>query len=360
MKTTAMIRKTRTADNRSMTHNDRSGKDIKKTSHIDHDKTCDNNIIIPTQNIDDFYEKYFRKSLNEFNKRTHHKQKTMDDLKKQVGAKPYLEFIIQFGNKDDIGINSDGVYRETAREMLIDTLFRFKEKYPQLHIVGAYIHMDEATPHLHVDAIPVAVNCKRGLKIQPNFKQALIQMGYGSDTDTLHDNPTTRFSKDCDNILTEIMEEHGIERIKGQSKGQKHLETAEFKAQQIEIETALVINEFKYATIKCERQKANYERNKKILQAQEAERNRNDAFSPYLKLVGDHEELEYYRKITKDISELCQMLFPVELVNNLPHKKKELVEKLNHALTCLGKPFMYLKLPHKEIENPCHDYEPDR
>lgn len=44
-------------------------------------------------------------------------------------------------------------------------------------VVGAYIHNDEATPHMHIDYVPVATYSK-GLKTRVSNDKALNQMGY--------------------------------------------------------------------------------------------------------------------------------------------------------------------------------------
>ena len=40
------------------------------------------------------------------------------------------------------------------------------------------LHMDEATPHLHVDFVPVATAQSRGLSTRVSMKQALKQQGF--------------------------------------------------------------------------------------------------------------------------------------------------------------------------------------
>ena len=40
----------------------------------------------------------------------------------------------------------------------------FEERNPNLKLIGAYIHMDEASPHLHLDYVPVAHGYSRGLE----------------------------------------------------------------------------------------------------------------------------------------------------------------------------------------------------
>ena len=39
----------------------------------------------------------------------------------------------------------------------------FEDRNPGLELIGAYIHMEEASPHMHFDYIPVAEGYKNGV-----------------------------------------------------------------------------------------------------------------------------------------------------------------------------------------------------
>lgn len=39
----------------------------------------------------------------------------------------------------------------------------FQKRNPYLHAFSAHLHMDEETPHVHVDFVPAVCNSKRGL-----------------------------------------------------------------------------------------------------------------------------------------------------------------------------------------------------
>ena len=54
----------------------------------------------------------------------------------------------------------------------------FAERNPHLRVFNMVLHMDEATPHLHVDFIPVATEQSRGLSTRVSMKQALKQQGF--------------------------------------------------------------------------------------------------------------------------------------------------------------------------------------
>ena len=86
-------------------------------------------------------------------------------------TEPFREAVVQIGNKDK------QLPRWESNEILQKFLKRFQENNPQLVVVGAYIHNDEATPHMHIVYVPVATYSK-GLKKRVSNDKALNQMGF--------------------------------------------------------------------------------------------------------------------------------------------------------------------------------------
>ena len=62
----------------------------------------------------------------------------------------------------------------------------FQQRNPTLRVFSAHLHMDEATPHLHIDFIPYITESKRGVDTRVSMKQALGTLGFkgGSRGDT--------------------------------------------------------------------------------------------------------------------------------------------------------------------------------
>lgn len=81
--------------------------------------------------------------------------------------------IVQVGDKDDFMI--DPIYKVYANDILKEWVQGFEERNPQLKIYNAVIHNDEASPHLHINFVPVAEGYKRGLEKQVSFDRAIIQ-----------------------------------------------------------------------------------------------------------------------------------------------------------------------------------------
>lgn len=164
----------------SQEHNRRNSKYTDKQKHIDKSRK-DDNIIFVDKNIKEVYKELFAESIAEYNakqKRSDRKindyyQKIKNDKRKNV----CYECIVQIGDKDDTGYSS-------PKEIQALTKFinGWEERNPNLKLVGAYMHNDEGTSHLHIDYIPVSYDNTRGMKVQNSLAGALKQQGFGSKT----------------------------------------------------------------------------------------------------------------------------------------------------------------------------------
>ena len=85
----------------------------------------------------------------------------------------------------------------------------FQERNPQLRVFSAHLHMDEATPHLHIDFVPFTTGSKRGLDTRVSLKQALATQGFkgGSRGDT----EWSQWIQSEKEQLAAVMERYGIE-----------------------------------------------------------------------------------------------------------------------------------------------------
>lgn len=120
---------------------------------------------------------------------------------------------------------------------MIRTLQKFYEEfennYPRLKVIGAVIHLDEATPHLHLDIIPYAEGEKKGLKHKVSFEKAIEQMGFTAEeslVNTEKKNPLifNGFRNNSMRLLEDLMNNENLEReIKNNTKN--HLEVKAFK-----------------------------------------------------------------------------------------------------------------------------------
>lgn len=141
--------------------------------------------------------------------------------------KPFHEVIFQIGNKEDM--SATGNHAELARTILDEYYQGFQKRNPYLRVFSAHLHMDEATPHLHIDFVPFTTGSKRGLETRVSLKKALLHQGFeGQGKD---DNELNRWILSEKKVLAEIMQQHGIE---WEQKGthEQHLTVLDFKKQE--------------------------------------------------------------------------------------------------------------------------------
>lgn len=180
------------------------------------ERRCFNSCFIQ-ENIADSYEKLFGKAVDEYNS----KQKRSDRkikgsyfehlfhhapcntvLESPNGQKSFYEDVVQIGTKDDTGC--DTLDSEKARWALVEYMENFQRRNPNFYVFNAVLHMDEATPHLHIDYIPIG-HYERGLSVQNGLAQALFEMGYGKGKDAIN-----RWRKAEREELRKICEIHEI------------------------------------------------------------------------------------------------------------------------------------------------------
>ena len=89
--------------------------------------------------------------------------------------KPFHEVILQIGNREDMNAQTeDGAL---AAKVLDEYMQSFQARNPNLRVFSAHLHMDEATPHLHIDFVPFTTGSKRSLETRVSLKQALAAQG---------------------------------------------------------------------------------------------------------------------------------------------------------------------------------------
>mgnify|MGYP002407390570 FL=1 len=85
----------------------------------------------------------------------------------------------------------------------------FQQRNPNMRVFSAHLHMDEATPHLHIDFVPFATGSKRGLDTRVSLKQALAEQGFvgGARGDT----EWSQWVRSEKEQLSQVMERHDIQ-----------------------------------------------------------------------------------------------------------------------------------------------------
>jgi len=190
----------------SVNHNSRQF----KATNIDAERTP-LNISYCNTPIKDVYHVLFDDALQRYNSKQKRADRCIDDYyeKIRVGKqeKLFYEVIFQAGNKENMAAESeDG---QLAAKVLNDFMQSFQERNPYLKVFSAHLHMDEATPHLHVDFVPFITGSKRGLDTRVSLKQALAAQGFIGGT--RGDTEWSQWVKSEKDQLSQVMERNGIE-----------------------------------------------------------------------------------------------------------------------------------------------------
>ena len=215
----------------SIRHNNRSF----SAANVDRSRT-EQNVTFCNDDLKQVYHEIFDEALAAYNAK---KKKTRDKIpdyyehiRQGKQEKLFHEAIFQIGNLDDCGCGSPG--GERAAAALKDFAESFQERNPHLRVFNMVLHMDEATPHLHVDFVPVATEQSRGLSTRVSMKQALKQQGFES---LGHKQTEWKAWMEREKAsLAEIAQAHEFE-IVSLGGGRPHMELPEYRAAAQRLET---------------------------------------------------------------------------------------------------------------------------
>ena len=185
--------------------------------NVDPTKT-QNNIIYAQENIADAYQKCFGQALDNYNAKQKRADRKIDDYythlfgnaRKDVVAtssnkeKSFYEIVVGIGDKNNTAVGSDE--GELAAIILDEYAKGFAERNPNFYVFNSVMHLDEKTPHLHIDYIPIADGYKNGLETRNSQSVALEQMGFGKNKNSINE-----WRKQERQILRQLCQEYGME-----------------------------------------------------------------------------------------------------------------------------------------------------
>ena len=208
----------------SVNHNDRKF----TAENVDKERT-QNNITYCNENIRTVYHKLFDDAVKRHNEKQTRSDRHIKNYYKKISQeskqeKPFQEIIVQIGDKDNMGAMTE--YGQVAKKILDEYMKGFQDRNPNLYVFSAHLHMDETTPHLHIDFVPFTTGSKRGLDTRVSMKGALKQQGFiGTGRSNTERAQWVDSEKEA---LSNIMLSHGIE---WEQKGthEKHKTVSEFK-----------------------------------------------------------------------------------------------------------------------------------
>ena len=170
------------------------------------------NITYKKQNIREFYSELFGEALAEYNSRMKRRDRIISDyyehIRKGKQEKTFEEIIVQFGDINDCSVGSEN--GELAKQMLDEYMRGFEARNPNLKVFNAVMHLDEATPHLHIDFVPITHTGSRGLSTRVSMSSALREMGFAPENKFLTE--WVAWSDSERAVMEKILREHGLYR----------------------------------------------------------------------------------------------------------------------------------------------------
>ena len=195
--------------------------------NTDPERSC-LNVEYCNENVKDVYHELFDEALTRYNEKQTRSDRRIDDYYEKIRSgkqeKPFHEIILQIGDKDNMGAKTEN--GRLAAKVLDKYMRDFQRRNPTLRVFSAYLHMDEATPHLHIDFVPYTTGSKRGLDTRVSLKQALSALGFkGGARRETELNQWVAYEKEQ---LAAVMLEHGIEWEK-KGTHENHLSVLDFE-----------------------------------------------------------------------------------------------------------------------------------
>ncbi len=201
-----------------------------KAENVDGNRTHFN-IDYCNEPIKKVYHELFDEALKRYNDRQTRADRKIENYYEKIRSskqeKPFHELILQIGDKENMSAESENGL--LAKQVLDEYYCGFQERNPQLRVFSAHLHMDEATPHLHIDFVPFTTGSKRGLDTRVSLKQALAAQGFKGGT--RGDTEWSQWVQSEKEQLAKVMERYGLE---WEHKGthEKHLSVLDYKKQE--------------------------------------------------------------------------------------------------------------------------------
>ena len=301
----------------SLNHNNRTF----ITKNVDSERSKCNQIYVK-ESIKQVYHVLFDEALEAYNAKQTRSDRRIDNYYEKIRTskqeKLFHELLVQIGNRDDTNCSMvESVYAQLALE---EYMMGFQERNPNIRVFNAVMHLDEETPHLHIDYVPFSTGNKRALSTKVSLKGALKAQGFvGTGR---FDTEWKRWVESEKQCLAEIMERHQMEWLQ-KGTHEKHLSVYDYEKKMRKAEIAELEQEISGQKDKIASQSFLMEVNEEALQSQEQILEENEARKEQIrqeteKAKEDWEKVqtdkdrvqdsyEFYRKLEKDTKERYEM-----------------------------------------------------
>lgn len=227
-------------------HNNRKFNDKEKeqNSHIDFSRSNSNQYLVQ-KSLKELYKQEFGQAQADYNEKQNRNDRKIKNYYEQVKASKKTslqqEMILQVGDSSQFQNNPEN--QRMANDVLKKWFDTFQERNPNLKIYNAVIHNDEASPHMHLNFVPVATGYKRGMEKQVSFDKAIL----GQDKTLNKERPFEDWRNREVLLLEKMLKERGIEReLVGTNEFKDVNDFKEKKEQIRELDTKIVDLEKKY------------------------------------------------------------------------------------------------------------------
>lgn len=271
------------------------------------------------------YHELFDEALERYNAKQKRNDRKIDNyyekIRQSKQEKLFHEVILQIGNKDDM--NAKSKEGELAKEILIDFMQDFQKRNPNLYVFSAHLHMDEETPHIHIDFVPFIRNSKRGLDTRVSLKGGLAEQGFKGGTRGATE--WNQWMESEKQELSKVMERYDVQ-WKKLGTHNKHLSVLDFEKPERQKEVAqleqelsenkVVLNNILYQQIMAEEKTEQIRKEGEVIRQEVSELS---AESDWLKeqteiltedkekLLSENENLESrQKKLQQEINKMVQ------------------------------------------------------
>ena len=228
------------------------------------------NITLVDKDIREAYQEFFGEALEKYNAKQKRADRRIEDYydhisKSKNGEKLFYEDVLQWGTKEDFLEHPE--LCEVASKALQKYINTFEDRNPNLKLIGAYIHLDEASPHLHFDYVPIAHGYKNGLSARNSLDKAMKEMGYVPEKESKRNNATKLWKENERAYFGELCREYGL-YVEEERKGRGHSFTVEEYGEEKDKMRAEIVGDL---SVELEKTKSEIASNKDKISEQEQE-----------------------------------------------------------------------------------------
>ena len=190
------------------------------------------NVTFKAQPVEKAYEELFGEAVRAYNELQKRPCRRIADYYSHIAnghrEEPFYEAVVQFGDCKSMAYGSDRWHQ--VRHMLCEYMEDFEARNPNLYVFNAVMHLDEASPHLHIDFIPFYTKERqRGLKKGVSMRAAMIEQGFVPQH--AGKNQLEQWEESERKIMELILHRNGYERDDKHAQN-PHLTVEEYKTMQ--------------------------------------------------------------------------------------------------------------------------------